>query len=719
MIKDLFLLDNLTLTAGKLGAPWEFSFDPASISEKARKDKKERQVWIKNPALKHCFYSGLIGQSELVRVSKENGPRKFVAFAADYDCTLSDERIKEAIAEMEVKPAFVETSIGGHRRLIWVFEIPIHVDTREFAVFILQKAKKWLRLELLPMLDEPAWEDPSRLLCCGDKWEPTGYGAIPTEVSQAFFVSCGKEFRFRSTEDINIGLDVVEAECKKRFPETFDWPGEFSIGSQGPSFWIKDSISKSSAIVKPDGMFTFAAHADKSFHTWADILGKEFMAAFATTSIAKATADIWFDGQKYHRKNQGIYISMKKEEFQNYLRVDCKLSAKPDNSGTSAIDQALAHIHSNQRIAGAAPFVPLPVGITIFQSRRCLNIYDGKVIEPQVGTASFGPKGEFPFLSQVLWTQYYPREQFEHLITWMHYYYTGVLEKICRPGPMVISAGPPGCGKTFISRSLIGLSVGGFCDAASFIIGGNQFNSELFSVPHWSLDDDTPNASQHASGHAHMNMKKLLANDVFMFSKKYEVPCPIQWGGRLMASCNLNETSMRLIGPVDDDMACRVMLLRCSEFGEQKDNFTFPSRTETWKLLEAERRACLRWIHDWKVPDHIERDGRYGYVPYKEASLLDKATQSSPAASFKEAVFETLVEWFRQNPETPCWRGSSAQVLQLLDNDPRNHAAMRSMKLDRVNGHMEQLEREKIFNCHAETDPKTRIRLWVFNCPTT
>lgn len=716
---NVFTIENLTATTGTVDKlPWEFTFPADSISKEIRTTKSLRQEWYKKQTTKHCFYSGLIGHAATGRVGKENPPRMRWLFAADYDCPIPDERVKEVVEQMPIKPTKIENSLGGHRRLVWELEIPIYLETNEFSVFVSQRAVNWLRLNLLPMLDEPAWESTSRLLCCGDKWEATGYGPVPKEKVQAFFVECGKAYRFHSADGTTIGLDLVEAECKKRFPDTFSkWPGDFVLGSQGPSFWVTGSESPNSALVKPDGIFTFAGHADKPFYSWADILGKEFMKAFSETSIAKATADIWFDGLKFHRKNNGVYISMRKEELLNYFRVDCRLSPKPDQSGESPIEQALAHIYSNQRIVGAAPHVPLETGIIIFQNRRHLNTYDGKAVEPATGTKHWGPSGEFPFLSRVLDTLLFPHEQLDHLITWFHYYYRGVYEKVCRPGPMVIMAGQPGCGKSLVSRSLFGISVGGFCDAASFIIGGNQFNSELFSVPHWALDDDTPNASAHMSGHAHMNMKKLLANDVFMFSKKYEVPSPISWGGRLFVTANLDEISLRVVGPMDDAMKCRVMLLKCADFGPEKDNFIFPSRAEVASLLESERPAFLRYAMDWKVPDHIEPDGRYGYVPYKEPSLLDKANQSSPAATFKEMLIATLLEWFRQNEADQTWRGTSFKLLQLLNDDIRNQNAARSLKPEQVNTHLQTLERERLFGCHTETESSNRTRLWVFNRP--
>ena len=145
-----------------------------------------------------------------------------------------------------------------------------------------------MKLDLLPGLDRKAFEEPSRLYCNGCDWKPTGFGPVPAEKSQAFFVECGKRFRFKGGDDELVPLDLVEKAVKEKYPN-FNWPGDFTLDSQGPTFWIPESVSPLSAIVKPGGMFTFAMHASKPFYCWTDLLGKEFSAKFQQDSIAQAT----------------------------------------------------------------------------------------------------------------------------------------------------------------------------------------------------------------------------------------------------------------------------------------------------------------------------------------------------------------------------------------------------------------------------------------------
>jgi len=714
----LFTLKNLEDTTGALGAPWEFKFVYSDISEEVRKDKKLRQEWYKNPTTKHCFYSVYLGHVESMRVNKENPPKKALGLAADYDCAISDERLAEVIASMKIKPTYIETSIGGNRRLIWLFEEPFLLDSPEFTAFFLMKAKAWLKLDLLPMLDEPAWDTTSRLLCCGDKWEATGHGPVAVKETQSFFVTLAKEFRSRECHEVVIGLDLVEAELKKRY-ENFNWPCAFELNSQGPSFWVKDSISTNSAIVKPDGMFTFAGHAEKPFFFWSELLGKEFMAEYEKTTIAKATHDIWFDGNRYHRKIKGSYFSMKKDELLTYFKVDCHLSEKKDKSGSSPIDAALNHVHIENRVKAAAPAIPLPQGLYTYMGERRLNTFSGRAVLPAIGPQQWGPMGKFPFLSYWLDNFYNPGDQLEDFLAWYKYYYEGIINQVLQPGPALFLGGDPGCGKTLLNRSVIGYSVGGFADASQFVLEGSQFNSNLLGAVHWVLDDDTVSASDWQAGKSYMMIKKIVSNDAFEYHCKYEVPSMTPWAARLGVTFNLNAESGKITGPMDDEMSLKICLLKCSTLSERKDGFKFPARGEIIALIMQEMPFFLKWLSDHNPPERIIRlPDRYGYKARQEESLLEVARAANPMGPFKEIILDHVLSWFRENPDAAQYSVSLSELVRRIATTSVDNTIMRSMKVDKLSGYLSKLSSEKFMQCKASSDTgHYSVRIWTFQRP--
>lgn len=706
---SFFASVNLTQQTVAPSVPWEFK--PASeVGKQIRFDKESRQDWYRNIATRHNYYTAIESANPNQRASKENNPPRFLhGFAADYDLKLTDEQIATAINSMKIKPQFIERSLGGNCRLVWLFPKALPVDTYDFCVYILDKAVEWLRMELLPGLDRPAFTDPTRLLCNGCVWAATGLPGITETELQNFFVESGKDFRFQSEDGVVIPMEVLEKAIREKFP-AFTWPGEFLPESQGPSFWIPESKSSMSAIVKPDGIFSFSAHATKPFYSWSDILGADFVKQFAAESIAKATSDIYWDEKKFWRKKKGVFIGMDREELTNFFRCECNLSSKPNKNGVSQIDSALNHIYSENFVANAAPYVFHAPGILTYQGKRRLNTYVHQLIPPAEGKQLWGPQGNFPFLSMLLDNLFTPASQLPHLLAWWKHFYTSGLHLTPMPGQVVFLMGGVGVGKTFLNRELIGKSVGGFVDAANHIIKGGEFNVHMYEVPHWCIDDDTVSDSPQAQSNIQVVLKKSVANHDFLVNKKFNNSGMTCWMGRIICTTNLDQVSSRLLGPLDNSSMDKICVMRC----KRESSFKFPEREVMGKQSAQELPFFLRWLVDWEPPAEVERDNRFGYKSFHERSMLEQSTQSSRVAPFKEILIGVLDDYFKQEPQETEWRGTVTKLIQTIHMNPLNEAVVRTLRLEQINRYLEQVEKEGLLKCRTEAG-KMNTRVWIFN----
>jgi hypothetical protein len=667
--------------------PWEFK--PTEVlTEQIRNNKEDRQNFYKSKGTQHNFYTGIEAVSNTQRVSKDNPPKAIHGFVADYDIQIPPERIVEALKAMTVKPTYFETSLGGNFRLVWVLEIPLQVDSAVFAKFIQQSAHDWLRLDLLPGLDRPAFEEISRLYCNGCAWEKLG-DVVPASQSQAFFVECGKKFRFQSGDDACVPLDIVEKALREKYP-SFDWPGEFALESQGPSFWIADSVSTQSAIVKEGGLFTFAAHASQPFYSWTDLLGKEFTDKFQADAIAKATEDIWWDGKSFWKREAGVYSALDRAEAESYFRVTCRLSGKPGQSGISQLSEAFEHIFRHQRVTGAAPFVFRPMGLITHDYKRKLNTYSGKALEPsEAGHGNWGPAGDYPFLSLWLDSFFNPVRQLLFYKAWLKHFYLSALNQDPHPGQNSFFLGQAGIGKTLLNRNVSGALVGGYVDASDFLISNITFNAHLFERGLWVIDDESPAGSPQAMNRTHMMFKKIAANQQFLCNAKFLKSEMLEWMGRIGCTANLDFISTRIIGPLDNTSQEKTNLFRCA----RAVDFVFPDRNEIRKILAAELPGFARHLIEWEPPAEVPRHERYGYEHYHEATLLDQSSQSAPSASFKEIVIEFLAGFFTSNPTEKYWEGTVSMLLNQLVVQG-SEFVLRSFKLDQTSRYLEQISRE-------------------------
>lgn len=445
--EKFFAVPNLTQQGVVPVVPWDF-VPPTEISKQVRHDKQSRQEFYRNPATAWQFYTGVEGANENQRVSKSNPPRLIYGIVADFDLPVSDEQIEVALRSFKHPPQWVERSLGGNLRLVWTLSRPLLVDSHDFAVFVLQQVKGLLQLEILPGLDEPALTDPMRLYCRGDSWKPTGLPALTDNQVQGFFVRCGADYVFKDANaGLEIPLDIVEKEITAKYPG-FNWPGAFEIGSQGPSFWIPESTSAMSAILKKEGLFSFSAHSAKPFYSWVDILGPEFCQSFQTNAVAEATKDVYFDGKQYWLMNtvERRYISMSREVLTNHLRVNCRVSAKPDKSGTSQLDKCLAHIHVFGHVEGGAPILFQPTGLINYAGHKIVNTSSkSKITKPCGEPVEWGK--QFPFLSNLLDNLFEPTSQLQPFLAWLQHFYLSGLRQSPRPGQNIFLAGGPGVGK--------------------------------------------------------------------------------------------------------------------------------------------------------------------------------------------------------------------------------------------------------------------------------
>jgi len=703
-----YAAQNVTQQTVAPSEPWLFKIEHEPGLQ-IRHDKQSRQEWYRSISTRHNFYTAIEAANRNQRASKDNPPKWLYGLVADFDSPCSEERVAESMAKMPVKPAWVERSLGGNFRLVWTFARPLAIDEYDFCVYLLEKSCEWLQLGVFPGLDQPALSDPTRLYCNGGEWKATGHGAIPEAKLQAFFVRCGKDFRFK-VNDIEIPLSAVELALKEKYKEKFQWPGPFDEGTQGPSFWVEGSESPLSAIVKKEGMFTFSAHAGKPFFSWSDMLGKEFIKEYSDNAIAKATADIHFDGHHFWRKIGGHYTACEQGEMTNFFKVECGLTAKPGNAGISMIDMALNHIYNNGRIDGAAPFIFRPSGLIDFMGRRKLNTYMGKPVQAAIEWTPWGEKGRFPFLSKLLDTLFEPAHQKEFFLAWWKYYYTAAVNQTPVPGQNIFLMGEAGTGKTLTSRHLVGKSVGGFADASSFLIGGSNFNSHLIEYPLWCVDDETMGESQAAYNNFQAMWKKTAANQEISHNKKFEVSTMTEWMGRIICTTNTDYISSKVLGPMDNSSADKTCIFRCGA-GTRS---LFTTRAEIAGTIEQELPYFLRWLLAWEPPEHVTRDSRYGYAAYHEKTLLDQAHQGSKSTPFKELLLEALDQWFIVNPNEREFRGTVTQITRLLMWNPTNEHMIRAIRMEQSARYLEMIQRENLLKCSVETCGEEKTRTWIF-----
>src|SRR5262249_2114926 len=144
----------------------------------------------------------------------------------------------------------------------------------------------------------------------------------------------------------------------EKYPRFSEWPSEFTLNSQGPTFWVEGSHSPMSAIVRETGMQTFSAHAPKGFYYWAELLGKAFVDKYRAEHLGKAVEGIYFDGHSYWRQiADDSWQAFAKQDIMLHLKTQRKISTSGRKAEASEMEDCLNYIQSHAFIKAAGPCV--------------------------------------------------------------------------------------------------------------------------------------------------------------------------------------------------------------------------------------------------------------------------------------------------------------------------------------------------------------------------
>jgi hypothetical protein len=712
----LFALPNLVSNVVTPCIPWEFTCN-APANTLGKEGKEHRRRWITQATTVHQVYSGFEGMNPGLRISDSRGvdegnpPLKCHALIADVDLPISEEELEAGIKRLGTYvPNYIERTMSGNVRLLWLLEKPVAFPNFRFAKEWLKLALERTRLDSVSAgFDKPAWEDPNRYYTNSGVW--CCYNPeirIPFAVANGWIVETAEKHVWKKDKGaVEIPLPEVFREIEKKWPGA--WPGDFVEEASGPSFWLPGSESAKSAKVKTTGIFTWSAHAVKPFYSWADLLGIQFVQEFKTKMMGDAVAGIYHDGAAYYRTTgYGEWKTFSKEDICSHLRVDRGLSSQKNGDVPSDVDRAVQYIQNWQGIDGAAPFVFQPHGIIKRNGGTFLNTHTRKTLTPTADKAEWGPKGGFPWLSAYFDGLFSPHEQLPYFLSWLSRFYCGAYAYSLESGQNVFLLGPPGVGKTFLSQGILPRLFGGSHDAEDYLLGNTSFNSQLFDVALWTVDDNGAGVDNVTHRKFSSMVKKMAANTTFSYHAKFRIPCSVDWLGRVVVTANDDEESARIVPDLSISLLDKLMLFRSSKL----PSVEFPARAALLAILDAELPAFARWLLDFDIPAACQGTARFGVKAYHEPSLLQTAEQSSRSAGFHEVIDDFLEDFFAESKD-PYWEGSAWQLVKALhQSDLAVASALRSLTADFVSRNLMSL---KAKGFEIETRSVHGTRVWRIN----
>lgn len=651
--------------------PWDFKVKaPAEVLT----SKELFSAWRLSPSADHLVYTATEATNADIRASKQNPIRKLHGLIVDFDAKITKETCDTILdrAGSDFRPTWLTRTFSGGARLIWMFESPVAMEQTHLTKEFLKVAMRELRLlKLFPGFDQPAFMDLTKLYDVGQDWKKLGDHALAANVVNYWLTEAAKKTRWDNIGEIIIPIDKIAEEVEKQFPGR--WEGPFEIGKRGVVFFDSQATNDTSAIVTEAGMVCFST--DQNFYPWARIFGTSFVKQFQADKIGAAVNNTWWDGKYYYLKSSyGVWEPHLKEDFAARLKVKHGIDAtKHHGEVASELDMSLVYVQEHRRVTGVLPKLYDKDEIIYSNGRRFLNNAAVVPLPPHDNQQDWGVS--FPWLADFFDTCFdkiavpcvtpgkpaMPAKDI--FLGWWKRLYCSALAAHLLKGQAMFLVGPVGRGKTLLA-TIIGRSLGGSADASDFLNHSTSFNKELLETALWCIDDGI--AAQDPQGHLKFTemVKRAVANPYFSYHAKYHDSMRVEWHGRVLAACNEDSSSVRIIPNLDASIEDKIIILLFSEFKRQ-----FPDWHEMDNIITTELPCLLRWMVDWEMPGSLTGDKRFGINSYIDESVRIKSLHAGGVSD----LLELMELWIKTGGQvlfdahSGQWRGTATAWMAAIN----------------------------------------------------
>ena len=648
-----FCLPNLSEKAVKKGEPWTF----VDSSMPQGMNKEQYGAWSVDKSTQSIFYSTFEGTNAVMRVTAENPAVFMHGLVVDYDAAISEAERTAGLARAsgDYPPNYISTTFSGGVRLVWLFEQPLLLFTKNVTVAFLARLAKELRVsKIFPGVDQGALSQPGQFYHCGRDWKELPAKPLPLDLLYSWVITASKKEEWGGYGD-GIPAARIAEEVEKQYPGR--WPGNFEEGARGPRFWDATASNPTAAIIRSTGMQCFTG--TKAFVSWGEILGRKFVNEFRAETTGAAIKDTWFDGRDYWRNEEGLWRAFKKPDIAMHFRVAHGISDERRRGvAATPMDQLLHQIQQTKAVDGAAPFVYQKRIMIPVSGKWYLNIARDILLTATEGPQPWGEN--FPYTATLLDGYFDSPEQLPFFLSWLAYCYQHAVKGEPGNGQVVFLAGDVNQGKTLVSNVLVGDLFGGHMDASDYLLGESKFNKELFEVGLWTVDDTVPSSDPRRQQLYSAMLKKIPANYAFQYHPKYRDPIMLPWAGRVLITCNADPESIRILPDVEMSLLDKVMLFKIATVG--RDFRDAAAR------IRAELPFLARFLLDYKIPEQCRGDARFGVKCYHHAALLEEARQSGRTAGFAE-LLEIFQRAFFSNNTVLEWEGNATELKQAMLSD--------------------------------------------------
>jgi hypothetical protein len=630
--------------------------------------KEQYNKWCREATTKGHFLSAWEGLNPQGRVAETNPARYMHGVIADYDNSGAMSKLQALGSSTGHLPTWVVQSFSpGKCRLVWPFENPVLVTNPDITGEFLKQLDDKIKIShALPGFDKASWKE-SQYFEMGSNWQQiNGATPIPDSMLSECMLNGGMAAKMELA-DVEIPLDVIAEEVERRWPGR--WQGQFMEGAAGPLFWVEPFLNHRNAVIRENGMVCFSDRAPSNFMPWRAILGDKFVEKYETERAARLAEMFYFDGANYwtNTLNGGTWKPLNQNNAQLHLKNARCSPRVPKGSFVSEVEKVLVYIQSNRYVQAAVPMLFRDEVVVPYNGGDYLNISTKKAMAP----GDNGNPANFPwiydFVTNGLDGELNGIPASEYFIGWLRRFWMTSFQGNPQPGQSVILAGEAHTGKTFFSKCVLGVAVGGSITAEDILLQRTKFNRQAAHNALWRCDDAIAEGDYKTKQILANSLKAMAANPTVLYQPKFVDTTELPFLGRVFLTCNTDPESLKILPYLDGTIKDKLMMFRMRE-GYRPHFFGTNGENEARALSELP--FFLRWLMDYQVnPEIIDSNSpRFEIASFHHATLVAEANSEQPESILAELIHMAMINLRGATKKGEALRLTSTELVRAIEN---------------------------------------------------
>jgi len=148
-------------------------------------------------------------------------------------------------------------------------------------------------------------------------------------------------------------------------------------------------------------------------------------------------------------------------------------------------------------------------------------------------------------------------------------------------------------------------------------------------------------------------IKKMVANDTFLYEAKYIEAVKLPWLGRLIVTCNTDPESLKILPVVDINNADKLMFFLSTD--------TKLEDQQAEKMVAAELPAFAGFLAGYETPLECKGGTRFGVAGFLHPELYAAAEANGAGGTFSE-VFDTFLSCYFMEAGVHELRGTASEI---------------------------------------------------------